>query len=432
VCNSVVVDEINPEVINNTICTPTESILTRNTASPCCIIIDSGASDIFLRESDINCRHTPYMADTNPAPIQVGLPNGNQLTSIGKGRLTINKVSTPAYIFPNEQLHTSLLAPVAYTDQGCTVTLTNTMATITDANGALVLEAPKLPSDRMWQYTGATGNPGSATYDTTEPIVSNNIIRHELHAEIVQFWRQTLGSPTQSTLLRACTRGYLRTIPQLTAKMVRANPSTTLATAKGHLDLTRKNQRSTRTQVTTRTTPIHTEDEEANEDFGQPDTHVITKVTEYKSHTDLTGQLPFQSRRGNSYMLVSVYDNYVYMIPMPSKDGPAYVTAYRKLFAHYRTLGKLPKVQRLDNETSQVLTNYLCNEEGMSMDFVPPNNHRRNKAERAIRDVKNHFMSTHATADPNFPMDLWDESEKQLNSNQFAQAICTQPEDIGI
>ena len=100
---------------------------------------------------------------------------------------------------------------------------------------------------------------------------------------------------------------------------------------------------------------------------------------------------------------------------MASRKGTDYVKAYRTLFAHYKTLGVKPQVQRLDNETSAALTNYLRDEEDVKMEYVPPDNHRTNKSERAIRDVKNHSVATFATADPNCPFDLWDESIEQGN-----------------
>ena len=40
--------------------------------------------------------------------------------------------------------------------------------------------------------------------------------------------------------------------------------------------------------------------------------------------------------------------------------------------------------------------------------MVPPDNHRRNAAERAIRTFKNHSLSVLATCDPDFPMREWD------------------------
>ena len=39
---------------------------------------------------------------------------------------------------------------------------------------------------------------------------------------------------------------------------------------------------------------------------------------------------------------------------------------------------------------------------------MPPGNHRRNAAERHIRNFKNHFISILVGTDPDFPLNLWD------------------------
>ena len=70
-------------------------------------------------------------------------------------------------------------------------------------------------------------------------------------------------------------------------------------------------------------------------------------------------------------------------------------------------------MQRADNETSGQLERFLM-KQGIQLSFVPPSNHRANAAERSIRDVKNHLISTLATADPAFPLALWDELLQQV------------------
>jgi len=45
----------------------------------------------------------------------------------------------------------------------------------------------------------------------------------------------------------------------------------------------------------------------------------------------------------------------------------------------------------------------------ITIEIAPPGNHRTNLAERAIRTAKNHVVSSIATTDKNFPLELWDE-----------------------
>ena len=68
--------------------------------------------------------------------------------------------------------------------------------------------------------------------------------------------------------------------------------------------------------------------------------------------------------------------------------------------------GYKPNHQILDNETSQEMKAYLKGKE-VTFQFVPPHNHRKNAAERAIRMFKNHFITILCMLYPNFSMSLW-------------------------
>ena len=45
--------------------------------------------------------------------------------------------------------------------------------------------------------------------------------------------------------------------------------------------------------------------------------------------------------------------------------------------------------------------------------MVPPNNHRANASERAIRTAKNHIIAGLATCPQDFPLTIWDRLLKQ-------------------
>ena len=61
---------------------------------------------------------------------------------------------------------------------------------------------------------------------------------------------------------------------------------------------------------------------------------------------------------------------------------------------------------------------------GASYQLVPPNVHRRNKAERAIRTFKAHFLEILAGVDPDFPKFMWDNLlvQTELTINLLRQA----------
>ena len=57
----------------------------------------------------------------------------------------------------------------------------------------------------------------------------------------------------------------------------------------------------------------------------------------------------------------------------------------------------------LDNEVSATMK-HAFETNGIKFQLVPPHQHRRNAAERAIRTFKNHLLAGLATYDPTFPI----------------------------
>jgi hypothetical protein len=66
----------------------------------------------------------------------------------------------------------------------------------------------------------------------------------------------------------------------------------------------------------------------------------------------------------------------------------------------------------LDNEASEAFKNEI--KKNCKIQLVPPDNHRRNLAERAIQTFKNHFKSVLAGVDDSFQMKLWDKLLPQV------------------
>jgi hypothetical protein len=99
---------------------------------------------------------------------------------------------------------------------------------------------------------------------------------------------------------------------------------------------------------------------------------------------------------------------------MPSRSSQSYIEAFATTIKHFTILGQKPTYQRLDNETSSELEHMFISN-NINFQYVPPGNHRANKAERAIRDMKNHLIAMLATANPDCPIYLWDEFIPQAN-----------------
>jgi hypothetical protein len=128
-----------------------------------------------------------------------------------------------------------------------------------------------------------------------------------------------------------------------------------------------------------------------------------------KIATDMTGRFLVSSSQGNSYMLV-VYDydsNYIHAEPLHSCSGTDILAAYKRSIALLTSRGLTPRLQRLDNEASQALQQFLT-DKSIDYQLAPPHVHRRNSAEQAIRTFKNHFIAGLSGTDPDFPLHLWD------------------------
>jgi hypothetical protein len=118
-------------------------------------------------------------------------------------------------------------------------------------------------------------------------------------------------------------------------------------------------------------------------------------------------------------MVCYIYDcNYIKVIPMKSRSASEWVKAYDSIHQELTVKGFRPKLQTLDNKASVALKTFFAVND-ISYQLVPPHCHRGNAAERAIRTFKEHFVAGLFSADPSFPMHLWDrllpKSEITLN-----------------
>ena len=143
----------------------------------------------------------------------------------------------------------------------------------------------------------------------------------------------------------------------------------------------------------------------------------MTPSTTGQIHTDQTGQFVVPSSTGYNYLLI-LYDydsNSILAEPMPRRTGLCILHAYKVVHARLVAAGLRPKLQRLDNEASAILKDFMA-EEGVDYQLVPPGSHRRNAAERAIRTFKNHFIAGLASVDKDFPLHLWDQLVPQAEA----------------
>ena len=112
-------------------------------------------------------------------------------------------------------------------------------------------------------------------------------------------------------------------------------------------------------------------------------------------------------------MIIYDYDsNFIFAQPFCNCTAPCLLAAYKHLHFRFCQAGLRPKLQRLDNECSTLLKEFL-DVESIDFQLVPPAVHHRNAAEHAIRTFQNHFIAGLCGVDKDFPLHLWDQSISQ-------------------
>ena len=214
---------------------------------------------------------------------------------------------------------------------------------------------------------------------------------------LVSYYHAALGCPPISTMITAL-RKNLISLPGITYKTVQKYKPDTTATALGHLDLNRQGIQSTKPEISEDSFP-------SSNTIPSNKVHISTR----KNFTDMTGQLPIESFNKNNYILLMYSEdaNYLHVEPQASKSAADRIKAYAKGIEFFNNRGFKPITDTLDNETSREFEKF-CKSVNITTHYVPPHNHRANKAERAIRSFKNHFITILSSIDKSFPIQAWD------------------------
>jgi hypothetical protein len=159
----------------------------------------------------------------------------------------------------------------------------------------------------------------------------------------VHYLHKALFSPTKSALLQAVKNGHLVTFPGLTEEAVHKHLKLAPAASMGHM-----NQRIQNIRSTSRT-PI--EDVQTTDTNLGTKTHLVYAVLfdQGQLYTDLMGNFPVRSSKGNSYVMVCyVYDrNYVKVVPI--NHGPPH-NASRHMITSIKK--SLPRVSNQNSKRS--------------------------------------------------------------------------------
>ncbi len=127
-------------------------------------------------------------------------------------------------------------------------------------------------------------------------------------------------------------------------------------------------------------------------------------------YTDDMGRFPIRAQSGNQYIMVAFHDaaNVILVEPFKSKGDHHRIPAYDTLMNRLKRRGLTVDMQFMDNEVSAKFLHNITEVWKCTFQKVPPDMHRRNKAERAIRTFKAHFITILACVDQGFPRNRWD------------------------
>jgi hypothetical protein len=370
-------------------------------SKPACV--DTGSTNQLLRLSDASAVRQQSHLD----PITVKFPNGDTINSISSGTFHLPNLPTQlrAHIFADKDLDMSLVSVAELCNAGCEAILKKDGFKVIN-NGKVVLSAPKYPSETLWKVS----MPSNPTELSDTAASSNAAISLRSSDEFVLFVHASMGSPPTSTFFKSVNKGFLRTWSRLTSNMVSKHPPHTISTAKEHLNQGRKGLNSTKEFIL-----VDSDDSVDEDDSPELSPGKMYVTTIYHSHTtssDLTGRFPVVSQTGSQNILVTVMDGYIHPEPMASRSSAEYLKAYKNTVEFFRNLGHKPDFQRLDNETSGQLEKYMRQQE-ITFQYCEPGAHLK-RAEKAVQDFKNHFISTLATTSSSMPLCIWDKLLPQI------------------
>jgi hypothetical protein len=125
-------------------------------------------------------------------------------------------------------------------------------------------------------------------------------------------------------------------------------------------------------------------------------------------YTDQMGRFPFVSSLGNSYIMIihHVDSNSSWSKALKNSSKGKLIVACPHALARMAQCDIVPRHQIIDN---QALFAYKTKIELTKMTYklVPPVNHRRNLAKKAIQMFKDHIVSVLSGCSPTMPMHLW-------------------------
>eukprot|EP00804_Cyclotella_cryptica_P020437 CCRYP_014425-RA/>CCRYP_014425-RA protein AED:0.04 eAED:0.02 QI:0/0/0/1/1/1/2/0/1218 len=405
-------------------------------------ISDTGAT------STAGTLHDPFHSTTQPSTKVFLLPTGGtaQATHISQLMLNVRAPANQVDIVPN--LTQTLLSGSKFADAGYTAVYDKDEVNFYDSNNininaTSILQGYRCPHTGLWRVplrqltrninddTLILDSPcGTKSRNTRYVVPSTEEIStllaasstREQHSilnvyelpsiqQAIRYLHAAAGFPTKRTWMNAIRHGNYDTWPLVTIANVHKHFPQSEETQQGHMRSQRQGVRSTKTTLqaplTLPSLPHH-------------DIFVKTYDTRDTVYSDQTGKFPHVSSRGNRYQMILYHtdSNSIWVEPTKNRTEGERILARTRALSRMRACGLSPKRQVLDNEASAAFKQAIL-DSGMTYQLVPPDDHRRNVAEKAIQTWKDHFVAVISGTADKFPLHLWCQliphMERQLN-----------------
>ena len=257
-----------------------------------------------------------------------------------------------------------------------------------------------------------------------QPTLAHSAYHERSVPQLIRYLHACAGFPPAATWIKAINNGYYIGWPGLTASRVRKYLRNNEETAIGHLRLVKQGVRRT----TPKGVPVGTPHPISKGVKENPTSKTIGRTrhvavgsmptSELKGifGTDQTGRFPHTSIGGHKYVfvLMDMDTDYIHAVPIKSTKSAELIRAYDEAYTVLTSCGFRPVLHRIDNEISKELIASITNK-GLNYEVMPPCNHKRNPAERAIQTFKAHFISIISGLDKNYPGEAWHLLIPQVN-----------------
>ena len=374
-------------------------------------IVDTGSTGIYLPTTYLSLLREISIDIT----LTVQLPNKQVITSSHSGQLIIPllpKYNFKVYIFPDIEM--PLLSVNDLTERQLQVTFTHTQLIITDHNKITLLTLPResilwtmplhAPTESANHVTSTqvTGFDDTACHLNSTQAMANaafEIPTGNLKA-LCLFWQRSFCCPSKSTFVKAC--DWLEPTFQkygLSKSLLQKHWVSTPEEQFAHLDRTRQNLRST--NPTSAISPLA-----SPPGLSLPPKRNIIFAPYQPTHTNSSdGTGNFMHFQFYFLVMLNKDTNIIHAVMAYNHTAKEYVRAYNEGLEYFAQYGVKPNFEIMDNILAAEIADNLS-QQNITVQLVPPANHRTLPAEKAIRTFKNHLNGCLNTTSTLFPLKM--------------------------